>query len=277
MRLLAPLRSVALLLAFLLCSSAHAATVFVDIQSAPLVEDPLFASQSTAIASGTADLANAFFRAALSGTPGSTGQTTVGIRVFPNALRLTNPGPGTVVIEPGDIFARVESNYVLAHVSGGGGSSARCTITLTGRKGGTTNSVSVAHRVTKTFDTGGGVTNMSNDFTPSPGAGTITNLDSSLEHLEVILSQPGYTLASGESLDLALQINVTGASTVGEGSAICRTTSLRVLLDPGETLTTDAGVPLPWIGAAPAVPALAWAGRLLLLSLTAGIAWRRAR
>ena len=254
--------------------AAQAATVYVTVPPNTTTLDPASVSDANGPGSASADLGSGVFHASLQGTPGSTGPAKAGITSWPDALLLTNNNAFPVTLNAGQIRARVMASYVLEYVSGSGGaSSARCTVQFSTKKGGTTNTVSAAHYVSKTFDSMGQITGTSNTFTPTPGAGTITPLDTSLESLDMRMDQPGYTLAPGDTLYVWILVDVTGASTVGIGSSSC-TARLHVLLPPGVGLDSDATVPTPWVGYAPGVPALGpfgpTVGALLFGLLAAG-------
>jgi len=262
----------AAVLLLVLSGSARAASVYVIVPSNTLTIDPLFVSGANPPGTASADLQSGYFEATLEGTPGITGASEAGIRAWPNALKLTNNTGASVVIEAGEVSAHVLGLYTLSSGGGAGGSSsARCTVTLSGKKGGTTNTVSAFHRVTKTFDSDGNVTGSPNTFTPTPGLGSIVPVTTSLESLELYLNLPGYLLAPGESVDVWFSVDVTGASTVGTGSAGC-TGQMAIAVD----LDHDAGIDLPWVGT-PSVPALGPAGLVALSGLLAATAVLRRR
>jgi hypothetical protein len=239
--------------------SASSTTVFVTLpQAGQTTTSSTIATDSASFASASADLGIGLYKASLTGTLNQTGLAAAGIQPLPNALRLTNGGSA------GRVFpsVRVTGDYMLTSFGTsalGGGSSANAFARLSVKQGGNTYTVSGQHVVNKVFDKDGNVTSFANNFNPIVASGgNLIVAESSLDHLDMTLVAPTLTILPGTFIDVWFELRVTGASTVGIGAAdFSNSAQFSLLVDPGVSLTSDAGVPLVWITTIPE-PAAAW-------------------
>ena len=265
--------------------SASSTTVFVTLpQPGQITTDPTFATDSASFAFASADLGAGLYKASLTGTLNQTGLAAAGIQPLTNALRLTNGGSA------GGVFpsVRITGDYMLTSFGTsalGGGSAANAFASLSVKQGGNTYTVSGQHVVNKVFDKNGNVTSSANTFTPIMVAsgGNLIVAESSLEQLDMTLVAPTLSILPGRFVDVWFELRVTGASTVGIGAAdFSNSAQFSLLVDPGVSLTSDAGVPLVWITTIPE-PGAAWLfgggllGLLGVARLKARPSWLRKR